>query len=37
MSLKNQHGKTLKETLVENAKKIFESEEIIIFQTKRGQ
>jgi hypothetical protein len=30
ISLKNQHGKTLKETLVENATKIFENEEIII-------
>lgn len=32
MSLKNQHGKTLKETLIDNATKIFESEEIVIFQ-----
>jgi len=32
ISLKNQHDKTLKESLVENATKIFESEEIVIFQ-----
>jgi hypothetical protein len=32
ISLKNQHEKILKKTLVENTTKIFESEEIVIFQ-----
>ncbi len=38
MSLKNQqqHGKTLKEILVDNATKIFESEEIVVFHSKRN-
>jgi hypothetical protein len=39
MSLKNQqhqHGKTLKEILVDNARRIFESEEMIVFHSKRN-
>ncbi len=35
MSLKNQHDKILKKTLVENTTKIFESEEIVVFHSKR--